>query len=290
MTKMSDQGQSSSNYIPLDNKYQSIYEQLKINKLLPLDQTNQEQLKVFLSRKIDDDELEHFLLFAKLQEENSRLKESLFKKDHALVELFKRLTFAKRDIAKDTIESQLQLLFSYMIGKRILELYDSPIEIKQYFQTLFNETENQLVKLQNNSMELYPVSLDELGVIPSIKSYYKYKKLHAPAYLPVTFLGSLGRYDGETEIMVFRYVQQVLDTLERDTEATELTIQFQEGNDGQITCIFKGNASHTDLSKHKDFILFNEVIDSFSGSVEQESSANSFEIRFSIQGHILSQS
>lgn len=241
------------------------YHQLKAGDI-PLNSMEASNLQALIKEKFAEEtfDVDQFILFAQLLEMNEQLKESVDRKELAMKELFMKISEDKRNLTKNVLESQLQLLYSFVVGTQIFDLYDLPPQVKEYFEAFIRNTEDQLAKIQATTMELYPISMDDLGVLPSLQSYYDYIREHKSSNIQVTIEGQLPRYRSDLEIILFRCAQQLIKTLNDQSIVSQLTLTFSEMEENKIHCHFYGKGLKKGILLEKDYLIFTEILNSIS--------------------------
>lgn len=209
----------------------------------------------------DPTEKEIILSFLnQLMAQNRLLHQKVDNKNQVISTILCELEREKRTFTNKTLEPHAQILFSFLLGLQALENEIISDKAKNYLITLKSEVKNQLDELHKSLMNLYPLSINDLGAIGSVKSYYDYCFDNKELNVNVTFHGQLKRHEEKLEIQLFRFVQFFITLIDKKTNTTNLKITFQESED-MIQLTFVGNAPSDTITKIPEYQLFQEKID-----------------------------
>ena len=86
-------------------------------------------------------------------------------------------------------------------------------------------------KVRNFIFELRPMMLDDLGLVPTVKRYADAFKEQTSLDLNVTITGTEKRLESYLEIMLFRAIQELLGNAARHSQATQVKVLLDVGED-----------------------------------------------------------
>jgi two-component system sensor histidine kinase DegS len=86
-------------------------------------------------------------------------------------------------------------------------------------------------KVRNFIFELRPMMLDDLGLVPTVRRYADAFKEQAGLDISVTVTGNERRLEPYLEVMLFRAIQELLGNAARHSQATQVKIMLDLGED-----------------------------------------------------------
>lgn len=92
-------------------------------------------------------------------------------------------------------------------------LYTIPPKTKERLTDNIGLVDQTLTQMRNSSFELWPIMLDDLGLDPTLRSYYKTYKDRFNFKVGFDVTGLNERIASDLETMVFRIVQEALGIL-----------------------------------------------------------------------------
>ncbi len=184
--------------------------------------------------------------------ENARLWEELKRKDEVRGQILKG-TISTQEAERKRIARELhdrigQSLTSLMIKLRVLEAQASE-EIQEKFTDLKQLAAQTLDEVHNLALELRPSSLDGLGLITALRQYadeYSDKVGIKAEFQAIGFDGR--RLQPETEIALYRIIQEALTNVAKHSEATRVSILI-EIRDSSILAIVEDNGKGFGVQK-----------------------------------------
>jgi two-component system sensor histidine kinase DegS len=94
------------------------------------------------------------------------------------------------------------------IASRTFEI--DPLKAKDELEKLKNSAMNTFQKIRSFISELRPMSLDDLGLVPTLKKYAGNVKEQTGVDIAVTITGSERRLDSYLEVYIFRAMQELI--------------------------------------------------------------------------------
>ena len=106
-----------------------------------------------------------------------------------------------------------------------------PKKAKEELVSLKGSALGTFQKLRNFIFELRPMMLDDLGLAPTIRKYVEAFKEQTTLEATLTVTGTERRLEPYLEVMIFRAVQELLGNAARHSQAAEVKMQVDMGND-----------------------------------------------------------
>lgn len=159
------------------------------------------------------------------QKEINSLEITLF------VAIWKEIERIKKQIVEKTYQTIGQIFFSLQLGLQQLDESRKNSKINNQINELNYFMDQVIQSVRYFSYELYPLMLDDLGIVPTVKSYLAYLKENHFINEVYTVEGKLRRYDLHKELKVFRCFQHLDYVLFNYSSATLDKVTFKEINE-----------------------------------------------------------
>ena len=145
----------------------------------------------------------------------------------------------RKRVARELHDETSQALTSLMIELKMLEKAN-PKERKKKIADLWAYTSQILDGVRRLTLELRPSDLDELGLIPALRSYTNEytKKFNIDIDFKVT--GFRGRLLSNVEVVLYRVVQEALTNVVKHSGATSVWISMRREN-GLVVVTIRDN-------------------------------------------------
>lgn len=173
---------------------------------------------------------------------NSMLDE-LARNQERLEELSTRLLATQEEerkrVARELHDETSQALSSLMIEMKMLG-ESLPQEQKRKVTDLWAYTSEALDRVRRLAFELRPSYLDELGLVPALRTYVK--EYSSKFGIPVDFKVSelKGRLPGNVELALYRVVQEALTNVARHSGASSASLTIRH-EDNRIVASVRDN-------------------------------------------------
>jgi len=115
------------------------------------------------------------------------------------------------------------------IAMRLLEIDAG--QARDELNSLKTSAMGTFQKVRNFIFELRPMMLDDLGLIPTVRRYADAFKEQAGLDVSVTVTGSERRLAPYLEVMLFRAIQELLGNTARHSQATQVKVMLDMGED-----------------------------------------------------------
>jgi two-component system sensor histidine kinase DegS len=127
-----------------------------------------------------------------------------------------------REIHDGPAQSMANVVFRAEVCERLIDI-DMP-RAKKEISELREQVRGCLKETRKIIFDLRPMTLDDLGVVPTIKRFLDTLKERSGISYEVRVLGEEKRLDAYVEIGLFRVVQEALNNVEKHAEASELEV------------------------------------------------------------------
>ncbi|MHB0868122.1 MAG: sensor histidine kinase [Chloroflexota bacterium] len=132
----------------------------------------------------------------------------------------------RKRIARELHDETSQALTSVMLGLKALERAQSPRDLQERVAGLRTTVSETLEAVHRMAVELRPSALDELGLLPALRSYVKEYSSQSGIEVDLRVTGLKGRLPAETEVAVYRVVQEALTNAAKYSGAGLVTVQL----------------------------------------------------------------
>ena len=153
----------------------------------------------------------------------------------------------RKRVARELHDETSQALTLLLIELRRLEKAD-PEERKKKTDELWNYTSQILDGVHRLTLELRPIDLDELGLIPALRTYTKSYAGKFNLDIDFQTSGLKGRLPGNMEVAFYRIVQEALTNVVKHSGAASVRILIKN-EDGLITVVIKDDGSGFDMGE-----------------------------------------
>lgn len=127
-----------------------------------------------------------------------------------------------REIHDGPAQSMANVVFRAEVCERLIDI-DMP-RAKKEISELREQVRGCLKETRKIIFDLRPMTLDDLGVVPTIKRFLDTLKERTGISYEVRVLGEEKRLDAYVEIGLFRVVQEALNNVEKHAQASEIEV------------------------------------------------------------------
>ncbi len=133
----------------------------------------------------------------------------------------------RRRIARELHDETVQRLsaLSRQTDSRLRKRDDA------FLREIKDEIDLILVELRRIIQDLRPSVLDDLGLVPALRSLAKSKEVPEDLTVDVAVSGEERRLDADTELMLYRIVQEALSNVRKHAQATQASVTLEFGPD-----------------------------------------------------------
>ncbi|EST54471.1 histidine kinase [Brevibacillus panacihumi W25] len=134
----------------------------------------------------------------------------------------------RKRIARELHDGVGQALYSILVGLNVIGQENLNDPIKQHVNDLLQMTAKAMEEVKRMALELRPSALDDLGLLPAVRSLMKRveKSFHIQVELHVQ--GERRRYSTAVETALYRILQEAMTNTAKYAQATKLGIVFED--------------------------------------------------------------
>ncbi|MDZ5473967.1 hypothetical protein SM124_19795 [Bacillus sp. 31A1R] len=145
----------------------------------------------------------------------------------------------KKQISEEIFHTIGQTLFSLYLSLYKLQELQFRDEIKNQLTNLSVIVDETIKKVKDSAFEIYPLILEDLGLVATVKSYLAYLSQKKMFNIPYKVKGDIERFPIQVEIQLFRLGQDFFHELMENSKTSELSIIFRE-SDAEIDITING--------------------------------------------------
>lgn len=167
----------------------------------------------------------------------------------------------KYQLVQETLDPLEQILYSSLLGIRMLDQEVQSESAKAYLTNLKKEIEQRLSDLKKVSINVYPSCIDDLGVCGAIKSLYEVLKKGNEITMDIDFKGTLNKQPHKINITAFRLLQYLIQIIDKLKNIPSLKISFAE-KAKEIIIALEAEGLTKKLQQNSEYMLLKELVDS----------------------------
>ncbi|HKJ37404.1 MAG TPA: ATP-binding protein [Anaerolineales bacterium] len=155
-------------------------------------------------------------------------------KSMANVEMLVNAQEAERQrLSRQMHDGPAQALSNFILQTEIaMRLFDvDAAQAKDELNSLKASAMGTFQKVRNFIFELRPMMLDDLGLIPTVRRYSDAYKEQTSLDVNMTVTGNEKRLETYLEVMLFRAIQELLGNAARHSQATQVKVLLDVGDD-----------------------------------------------------------
>ncbi len=154
----------------------------------------------------------------------------------------------RKRIARELHDETSQALTSVIVGLKGLERAESGAEVRERVGELRATVAETLDAVHRMAVELRPSALDELGLVPALRSYVKEYSRQSGIQVELQVSGLKGRLPAEMEVAVYRVVQEALTNAAKYSESHHVAVKLSvEGS--TLTALVRDNGRGFDVDR-----------------------------------------
>ncbi|MFD2169904.1 PAS domain-containing sensor histidine kinase [Tumebacillus lipolyticus] len=136
----------------------------------------------------------------------------------------------RKRISRDLHDGIGQALYSILVGLRVVNQLRLEDTVMQHLDEVKQLTSRTLEEVKNLSVELRPSALDDLGLVPAVRSYLKRFEQTFGIESELTVIGSRRRYHSAVETALYRILQEAMTNSAKyaDTDQIYVTLEDQD--------------------------------------------------------------
>jgi two-component system sensor histidine kinase DegS len=139
----------------------------------------------------------------------------------------------RQRLSRQMHDGPAQALSNFILQTEIaMRLFDiDSRQAKDELNNLKASAMGTFQKVRNFIFELRPMMLDDLGLVPTVRRYSDAFKEQTSLDVSVTVTGNERRLEPYLEVMLFRAIQELLGNAARHSQATQVKVMLDMGND-----------------------------------------------------------
>jgi two-component system sensor histidine kinase DegS len=139
----------------------------------------------------------------------------------------------RQRLSRQMHDGPAQALSNFILQAEIaMRLFDiDAAQAKDELNSLKASAMSTFQKVRNFIFELRPMMLDDLGLIPTVRRYAEAFKEQTSLDVNVTVTGNEKRLETYLEVMLFRAIQELLGNAARHSQATQVKVLLDIGED-----------------------------------------------------------
>ncbi|CAH1214907.1 Oxygen sensor histidine kinase NreB [Paenibacillus plantiphilus] len=132
----------------------------------------------------------------------------------------------RKRISHELHDSIGQALYSVLVGLKIIKNLKIDSSFRDHLLEMERMTDKALDEVKRLAAELRPATLDDLGLVPAIRSYLdKYERTFG-IHTTFQLIGKHGRYSEKLETALYRIAQEALTNAAKYAEASQVNVQI----------------------------------------------------------------
>jgi two-component system sensor histidine kinase DegS len=174
-------------------------------------------------------------------------------KNSAMVETVEMLIKAqeteRQRLSRQMHDGPAQALSNFILQTEIaMRLFEmDKARAQQELSDLKNSATSAFQQVRDFIFDLRPMMLDDLGLVPTIKRYTAAFQEKFGMVVETTITGTERRFESYLEVMVFRAVQELLNTAVSQRQATQFSVRV-DIREGSMQVIVEDNGVSFDLT------------------------------------------
>ena len=151
---------------------------------------------------------------------------------------------ARQSLVRKMHDGPASSLSNFILQAEICErLFDSdPDQARTELHSLKTTAAATFGKVKDFIFDLRPMMLDDLGVVPTLRSYVNSFQDKSGIPVSINITGLERRLESHIEVTIFRGVQELLNNARSHSQATQITAHLDIGAD-KITAVVEDNGS-----------------------------------------------
>ncbi|ASS74129.1 histidine kinase [Tumebacillus algifaecis] len=143
----------------------------------------------------------------------------------------------RKRISRDLHDGIGQALYSILVGLRVVNQLPLEPAYKEHLDEVQKLTSRTLEEVKSLSVELRPSALDDLGLVPAVRSYLKRFEETFGIETTLTVVGQRRRYATTVETALYRILQEAMTNSAKYADTDQLAITLTDQDDQIEICI-----------------------------------------------------
>jgi two-component system sensor histidine kinase NreB len=134
----------------------------------------------------------------------------------------------RKRIARELHDGVGQALYSILVGLNVVGQGNLSDPIRQHVADLLQMTSKAMEEVKRMALELRPSALDDLGLLPALRSLMKQVEKSFAIQVELHVQGERRRYASAVETALYRIVQEAMTNTAKYAQASKLGIVFED--------------------------------------------------------------
>ncbi|GEN33136.1 PAS domain-containing sensor histidine kinase [Aneurinibacillus danicus] len=195
----------------------------------------------------EESERRHYLLVLrdqrlKKKEEEARISKLIIQK------LIEAQESEHKRLAQELHDGVGQSLYSISVALQAIEMHVKDQKLHNYIEEVRRELEKAMHDVKSYSHQLRPQSLDQLGLVPTVRALLESLKRNLPGINFMFETNVERRFLSVVEINLYRVIQEALHNILKYANASSVTVCLEEGH-GELRLFIHDNGSGFDIGQ-----------------------------------------
>ncbi|WP_018131596.1 PAS domain-containing sensor histidine kinase [Effusibacillus pohliae] len=137
----------------------------------------------------------------------------------------------RKRVSRDLHDGVGQALYSILVGLKVVNQLDLAEPVKEHLLEVQLATARALEEVRNMAVELRPAALDDLGLVPAIRSYVKRYEQTFGINTRLSVVGPRRRYASSVETALYRICQEAMTNAAKYADADRIDIRLEDTGD-----------------------------------------------------------
>lgn len=137
----------------------------------------------------------------------------------------------RKRISRELHDGVGQALYSIVVGLNVVSQFQVDEQVKELLTDVQDMTMRAMEEVKRMAVELRPSALDDLGLLPAIRSYVKRFEQTFGIEVELVIIGKQRRYQPAVETALYRILQEAMTNSAKYADADKMKVIFQEDQD-----------------------------------------------------------
>lgn len=137
----------------------------------------------------------------------------------------------RKRVSRDLHDGIGQALYSILVGLKVLNQLHLEEPVKNHLEDVHQMTARALEEVKNMAVELRPSALDDLGLVPAIRSYIKRFEQTFGILTQFEVLGNKRRVSSVVETALYRICQEAMTNAAKYADTDKMYVRLHDSGD-----------------------------------------------------------
>lgn len=137
----------------------------------------------------------------------------------------------RKRIARDLHDSVGQVLYSVAVGIKIVNQLKMDLSMREHMLEVEKLTERAMDEVKHMAFQLRPSVLDDLGLIPAIRTYLEHVDRTFAVETSFQYVGKIKRYESAVETALYRICQEAVSNAIKYSESSKVDVEVEAKED-----------------------------------------------------------